>query len=89
MTKLSESQLVEREEGAVVSSDKSIFESRDPGFLTDSGDGDTGKKYTGPERRRENRRQKDRREEVRFDPNSKDRRQKEGRRADDKQPKFW
>ena len=89
MTKLSELQLVEREEVAVVSSDKSIFESRDPGFDKDSGASGTGQKYTGPERRRENRRQKDRREEVRFDPNSSDRRQSEGRRAGDKTPKFW
>ena len=72
-----------------MSSDKPIFESREPGFGKDPGESEADKKYTGPERRKDNRRQKDRREDVRFDPNSNDRRQSDGRRKEDKLPKFW
>ncbi len=46
--------------------------------------------YTGAERRRQHRRkQTDRREELRFDLKKTDRRVCEGRRADDKNLKFW
>lgn len=46
--------------------------------------------YKGTERRRQNRRDgKDRREEVRFEAGKEDRRQKPGRRKEDKAPKFW
>ena len=46
--------------------------------------------YKGPERRRSHRRSRgDRREEMRFELSKPDRRVCEGRRADDKNPKFW
>jgi len=46
--------------------------------------------YKGTERRRKHRRHHtDRREEMRFDLTKPDRRVCEGRRADDKSPKFW
>jgi len=46
--------------------------------------------YKGVERRRRHRRTRgDRREETRFEINKPDRRVKEGRRAEDKSPKFW
>ena len=46
--------------------------------------------YTGPNRRRNHRRgHGDRREEMRFEPDKTDRRVRAGRRADDKNLKFW
>lgn len=69
---------------------KSRFEARDvsPGNYTQSSDGE--RKYTGPERRGTNRRSgNDRRAEVRFDPTKQDRRKTQGRRKEDKSPKFW
>jgi hypothetical protein len=46
--------------------------------------------YTGVERRRgERRAYHDRREEVRFEFDREDRRRGDGRRKDDKSPKFW
>ena len=72
-----------------MSSDKPIFEAREPGFGKDPGESEAEKKYTGAERRKDNRRQKDRRGEVRFDPNSNDRRKSDGSRKEDKLPKFW
>lgn len=76
--------------GKLAMSDKRAnFEARD---LSPPIDYDTDGKptYKGPERRRHNRRSsKDRRGEVRFEPGKEDRRQKPGRRKDDKLPKFW
>ncbi len=46
--------------------------------------------YKGTDRRRKHRRAHgDRREEMRFEPQKPDRRTCEGRRSDDKRPKFW
>ncbi len=48
------------------------------------------KNYLGAERRREQRRrQTDRRTDLRFELDSSDRRVSEGRRADDKNLRFW
>jgi hypothetical protein len=70
---------------------KAHFESRDVAPPTyDPADTKNPKKYMGPERRRENRRGgHDRRQDVRFELNKEDRRQRSGRRHDDKAPKFW
>lgn len=90
MSELSEFQLVEIEEVDVMPPDKSIFEARDPGPVTDHVENKSAKKYMGVERRRDNRRVKtDRRGDVRFDLKASDRREKPGRREDDKAPKFW
>jgi hypothetical protein len=106
MSTLDDLQLVEKEEDAVMSSEKplfearelgstpgpgeALFEAREPGTPLTDGDAAGKKKYAGPERRRENRRkQTDRRGEVRFDASSNDRRQSQGRREDDKVPRFW
>ncbi len=65
------------------------FEARDVSPPTGQ-DQDGKQKYKGPERRRDNRRDaQDRREEVRFEPGKDDRREKPGRRKEDKAPKFW
>jgi len=90
MTERNELELVEIEEVDVMPPDKSIFEARDPGPVTDHVGDKTRKKYMGAERRRENRREKaDRRGDVRFDLKASDRRENPGRREDDKTPKFW
>ena len=90
MTSIDDLQLVEIEEVATMPPEKSIFEARDPGPVTDHIDDPHAKKYMGPERRRDNRRQQaDRRDDVRFDLKATDRRQKSGRRQDDKDTKFW
>ena len=74
---------------------KSTFESHDlsSGFTMEvESDDETSKeqKYLGQERRRTNRREaKDRREEVRFEITKTDRREKQGRRIDDKSPAFY
>ncbi len=67
----------------------SVFEAHDPAAPA-SKDKQGDKRYTGVERRKGNRRRsQDRREEVRFEFDKEDRRQEEGRRGDDKTPKFW
>lgn len=74
---------------------KSIFESHDlsSGLSLEVENDDEPskeKKYNGKERRRENRREsKDRRDEVRFEIKKTDRREKQGRRSDDKSPTFY
>lgn len=73
-----------------MSDTRSRFESRDlspPGYCR----GRDGKnRYIGPERRRSDRRGiSDRRATVRFAENKQDRRQLEGRRENDRTPKFW
>ena len=74
---------------------KSTFESHDLSSgltLEVEGDDETPKekKYMGQERRRTNRREStDRREEVRFEIKKTDRREKQGRRGDDKSPTFY
>ncbi len=67
----------------------SVFEAHDPAPPVRK-DKQRDKRYTGVERRKGNRRNAhDRREEVRFEFDKEDRRQQEGRREDDKTPKFW
>jgi len=69
--------------------EKSTFNSKDPGSGVAEG-AQKDKAYTGVERRRGNRRKAaDRRGEVRFDLSKEDRRTTQGRRKDDKTPKFW
>ena len=76
---------------------KSTFESRDVSSgltleVEGTGDDETSKdkKYVGQERRQTNRRETtDRREEVRFEIKNTDRREKQGRRGDDKSPTFY
>jgi hypothetical protein len=66
-----------------------VFEARDlaPAICKD---GQGEEHYTGVERRRgERRAYHDRREEVRFEFDREDRRRGDGRRKDDKSPKFW
>ena len=71
--------------------EKALFEAREvspPSYEEE--DNPAKKKYMGPERRRDNRRTgKDRRDEVRFEIGKDDRRQSQGRRRGDKNPKFW
>ena len=70
--------------------DKPLFESRDPGPVTNSVSEATTKKYMGQERRHDSRRKtQDRRGDVRFDLDKSDRREKAGRRESDTTPKFW
>lgn len=73
-----------------MSDTRSRFEARDvspPGF-SKSRDGED--KYIGPERRRNNRRgNTERRATVRFAADKVDRRELEGRRENDRTPKFW
>ena len=73
---------------------KSTFESRDltPGLTPEVEEEETPKeeKYLGPEQRRTNRRKAtERREDVRFEIEKIDRREKQGRRSDDKSPTFY
>ncbi len=70
--------------------ERASFYSRDPRpFSSDTEDSEK-RKYAGEERRKRNRRSNtDRRQEVRFEPDKDDRRQTDGRRKNDKQPKFW
>lgn len=70
--------------------ERASFYSRDPSpFSGDTKDPEK-REYSGEERRKRNRRENtDRRQEVRFEPGKDDRRQEEGRRKGDKQPKFW
>ena len=66
------------------------FDASEPGSASADAKASGKKKYAGVERRRDNRRkQQDRRGEVRFDTKSSDRRENQGRREDDKTPKFW
>ncbi len=68
---------------------KALFESRELGQRDGASDA-PAPKYMGVERRRTNRRVvSERRTEVRFEPGKEDRRQNQGRRADDKTPVFW
>jgi hypothetical protein len=70
--------------------DKASFYSSDPTPVTSDVSEKSAKKYMGTERRRENRRKtQDRRADVRFDLTKTDRREKEGRREEDKGPHFW
>jgi hypothetical protein len=70
--------------------EKASFYSRDPDHLVRDKSDPSKKTYTGVERRRDDRRKaQDRRDDVRFDLTKTDRRQCEGRREDDKSPKFW
>jgi hypothetical protein len=66
------------------------FDASEPGSAGGDAKAQKQKKYAGVERRRNNRRkQQDRRGEVRFSANSSDRRENQGRRAEDNTPKFW
>jgi len=70
-----------------------LFEAREPGSRG-AARFDTAEPkragYTGAERRRRHRRvTADRREEMRFEPDKVDRRANPGRRADDKNIKYW
>jgi hypothetical protein len=59
---------------------KAAFDAREPAPAA----------YKGVERRRKHRRTRgDRREQTRFEIDKPDRRVSEGRRAEDKSPKFW
>jgi hypothetical protein len=81
--------------GAAMPNKKSTFESHDLSSsltLEVEADEETPKdeKYLGQERRRANRREAtERREEVRFEIKKTDRREKQGRRSDDKSPTFY
>jgi len=70
--------------------ERASFYSRDPRpFSTDTDDPET-REYAGEERRKTDRRSNaERRQEIRFEPGKDDRRQDDGRRKDDKKPKFW
>ena len=73
---------------------KSTFESHDlsSGLTLEEKGDETPKeeKYLGPEQRRTNRRKAiERREDVRFEIEKIDRREKQGRRSDDKSPTFY
>ena len=74
-----------------MSREKALFEAREvspPSYEEE--EGKPLKKYMGPERRRDDRRAgKDRRDEVRFEIGKDDRRQSQGRRRGDKNPRFW
>ena len=73
-----------------MSREKALFEAREVSPPSSEEEDKTLKKYIGPERRRDNRRAgKDRRDEVRFELGKEDRRQSQGRRRGDKNPKFW
>lgn len=73
-----------------MSTEKASFYSRDPNYLIKDKTDPSKKIYTGVEQRLDNRRKtSDRREDVRFDLTKTDRRQSEGRRENDKAPKFW
>lgn len=80
-----------RGEASVQVAEKASFYAPDPELETpDSSARGKKKKYSGVERRRTNRRSGgDRRTDVRFDLDSTDRRQIQGRREDDKTPKYW
>jgi hypothetical protein len=73
-----------------MSAQRASFYTRDQGrFVLDTVKPET-EKYVGEDRRAENRRQgRDRRVDVRFNLTSQDRRESEGRRAEDVLPKFW
>ncbi len=73
-----------------MSREKALFEAREVSPPSYGEEDKPLKKYMGPERRRDNRRTgKDRRDEVRFEIGKDDRRQSQGRRRGDKNPKFW
>lgn len=73
-----------------MTSEKASFYSRDPDRVIRDKADPRKKKYLGVERRRTNRRRaQDRRGDVRFDLTKADRRQIQGRRADDMAPKFF
>jgi hypothetical protein len=71
----------------------SLFEAREPGSSSAARFETAEPKsagYTGVERRRRHRRVRaDRREEMRFEPDKADRRANPGRRADDKNIRYW
>jgi hypothetical protein len=73
-----------------MTTEKASFYSRDlDRFVRDKSD-PKKTRYIGMERRRSNRRRaQDRRGDVRFDLNKSDRRQTQGRRAEDITPKFF
>lgn len=73
-----------------MTSEKASFYSRDPDRVIRDKVDPKKTKYIGMERRRTNRRRaQDRRADVRFDLTKTDRRQIDGRRADDAAPKFY
>ncbi len=73
-----------------MSREKALFEAREVSPPSYEEEDQPLKKYMGPEKRRQNRRAgKDRRDEVRFELGKEDRRQNQGRRRGDKNPKFW
>ena len=73
-----------------MATEKASFYSRDlDRFVRDKSD-PKKTRYIGMERRRNNRRKaQDRRGDVRFDLTKSDRRQTQGRRAEDMTPKFF
>lgn len=79
-----------RDLGSTEAGNSDMFDALESDAAAEHADKAGARKYAGPERRRENRRkQQDRRGEVRFDTKSSDRRESQGRRADDTSPKFW
>ena len=72
-------------------SEKASFYAPDPELDTSEAPASGAKKkYMGVERRKTNRRSgSDRRTDVRFELDDSDRRKSEGRRAEDKTPKYW
>ncbi|TGD73860.1 hypothetical protein E4634_06875 [Mangrovimicrobium sediminis] len=69
--------------------ERARFEARDLGFEQPSC-GTGTPRYIGIERRHMTRRVRaDRRMDVRFEPGKQDRRKNNGRRAEDRMPKFW
>lgn len=70
--------------------ERASFYSRDPRAFSSHTEDPETREYAGQERRKRDRRSTpDRRTEVRFEPGKDDRRQTDGRRKGDKQPKFW
>lgn len=79
--------LLPQDEGV---SDKASFYVPDPDLGKNNPENSGKGSYTGVERRKHNRRSgKERRTDVRFELDKTDRRQNEGRRADDHTPKYW
>lgn len=73
-----------------MATEKASFYSRDPNRLIRDKLNPKNARYVGMERRRNERRKaQDRRDDVRFDLTKADRRQIQGRRAEDVAPKFY
>ncbi|MFT6285583.1 MAG: hypothetical protein ACJAYC_000866 [Halieaceae bacterium] len=73
-----------------MSTQKSVFGTKDPTPPKFEAEECHTKKYMGPERRHDDRRRgHDRRLEIRFEVSAEDRRHGHGRRKSDNAPTFW